>query len=29
MRAEEDRFLKTVEGGIQRLGGLLRGMRSE
>ncbi|MDP9763591.1 alanine--tRNA ligase [Deinococcus enclensis] len=26
MRAEEDRFLKTVEGGIQRLGGLLKGM---
>lgn len=26
MKAEEDRFLKTVEGGIQRLGGLLKGM---
>ena len=26
MKAEEDRFLKTVEGGIHRLGGLLKGM---
>ena len=27
MKAEEDRFLKTVEGGIHRLGGLLKGMQ--
>ncbi|RJF72021.1 alanine--tRNA ligase [Deinococcus cavernae] len=26
MKAEEERFLKTVEGGIHRLGGLLRSM---
>ena len=26
MKAEEERFLKTLEGGIQRLGGLLGGM---
>ncbi|MVN85269.1 alanine--tRNA ligase [Deinococcus sp. HMF7620] len=27
IRAEEERFLKTLEGGIQRLGGLLSGMQ--
>ncbi|UQN07590.1 alanine--tRNA ligase [Deinococcus sp. QL22] len=27
IRAEEERFLKTLEGGIQRLGGLLEGMQ--
>ncbi|GGK24044.1 alanine--tRNA ligase [Deinococcus malanensis] len=27
IRAEEERFLKTLEGGIQRLGGLLGGMQ--
>lgn len=28
LRAEEERFLKTLEGGIARLGGLLSGMKS-